>query len=130
MRKTLANQEDNSVTIVATGTQSCLARLLKSNSDDISDLSGAELISKKVERTVVMGGRFKDTWPMPVVEHGVGELVAEYNIIGKVNVSDEGITTWEKSDNFRQSYLLPRKDYSFVENDIEEIIESELPNFK
>lgn len=211
MRKTLANQEDNSVTIVATGTLSCLAQLVKSDADDISELSGAELIKKKVERTVVMGGRFKATWPMPIVERCVGELVAEYNIkgdihsaqtvcdnwpgelvfasyelgnycitlknvqydekipnpvayayklfgfskgreswdltaalhgirpnydyyylheFGKVNVSDEGITTWEKSDNFRQSYLLPRKDYSFVEDDIEEIIESELPNVK
>lgn len=208
MRKTLANAADNSVTIVATGTQTCLAQLLKSEADDISELSGVELIKKKVERTVVMGGRFKDTWPMPIVERGVGELVAEYNIkgdipsakfvcdnwpgelvfssyeignycitlknvkydekapnpvayayklfgfgkgreswdltaalhgirpehdyyylheFGKVNVSDEGVTTWEKSDNFRQSYLLPRKDYSFVENDIESIIESELP---
>ncbi|MDD6284099.1 MAG: nucleoside hydrolase [Firmicutes bacterium] len=208
MRKTLANEADNSVTIVATGTQTCLAQLLKSEADDISELSGVELIKKKVERTVVMGGRFKNTWPMPIVERGVGELVAEYNIkgdipsakfvcdnwpgelvfssyeignycitlknvkydekapnpvayayklfgfskgreswdltaalhgirpehdyyylheFGKVNVSDEGVTTWEKSDNFRQSYLLPCKDYSFVVNDIESIIESELP---
>lgn len=209
MRKILANQADNSVTIVATGTQTCLAQLLKSEADDISELSGVELIVKKVERTVIMGGRFKDTWPMPIIEGGVGELIAEYNIkgdiegartvcdnwpgelvfasyeignycitlknvkydekdpnpvayayklfpwralgreswdltaalygirpdygyyylheFGKVNVSDEGITTWEKSDKFRQSYLLPRKDYSFIENDIEAIIESELP---
>ena len=211
MRKILANQADNSVTIVATGTQTCLAQLLKSDADDISELSGVELIKKKVERTVVMGGRFKDTWPMPIVERGVGELVAEYNItgdipsakfvcdnwpgelvfssyeignycitlknvkydekapnpvayayklfgfskgreswdltaalygirpehdyyylheFGKVNVSDEGVTTWEKSDKFRQSYLLPRKDYSFVVNDIESVIESELPEWR
>ena len=211
MRKILANQADNSVTIVATGTQTCLAQLLKSEADDISELSGAELIVKKVERTVVMGGRFKDTWPMPIIERGVGELIAEYNItgdipsakfvcdnwpgelvfssyeignycitlknvkydekapnpvayayklfgfskgreswdltaalygirpehdyyylheFGKVNVSDEGVTTWEKSDKFRQSYLLPRKDYSFVVNDIESVIESELPEWR
>ena len=211
MRKTLANQEDNSVTIVATGTQTCLAQLLKSDADDISELSGAELIKKKVERTVVMGGRFKDTWPMPIFERGVGELLAEYNItgdipsakfvcdnwpgelvfssyeignycitlkivkydekapnpvayayklfgfskgreswdltaalygirpdygyynlheFGKLSVSDEGITTWEKSDKFRQSYLIPHMDYKSVEDDIEGIIESELPNFK
>lgn len=212
MRKTLANQEDNSVTIVATGTLSCLEKLIKSDADDISGLSGTELIKEKVERTVVMGGRFKATWPMPIVERSVGELAAEYNIkgdvpaaqtvcenwpgelvfssyeignycitlknvkydekapnpvayayklftgkcegreswdltaafygirpdygyynlheFGKVSVSDDGITTWEKSDNFRQSYLIPRMDYKSVEDDIEEIIESELPNFK
>ena len=99
MRRTLANEADNSVTIVATGTLSCLAQLVKSEADDISELSGAELIVKKVERTVVMGGRFKDTWPMPILERGVGgvivgELNAEYNIKGDIKGAQTVCDNW------------------------------------
>ena len=146
-----------------------------------------------------MGGRFKETWPMPIMENGVGELIAEYNIkgdlkasktvcdlwpgeliflsyeignycitlknlkydetnpnplalayklfgrtegreswdpttalyairpdlgyyylhpFGKISVSEDGITTWEKSDKFRHSYLIPRLNYKDIEKTI------------
>lgn len=204
IRKVLARAEDKSVTVIATGTLSCLAQLVLSGGDEISDLSGRELINKKIERTVVMGGRFKETWPMPIMENGVGELIAEYNIkgdleasktvcdlwpgelifssyeignycitlknlkydetnpnpialayklfgrpegreswdpttalyairpdlgyyylhpFGKISVSEDGITTWEKSEKFRHSYLIPRLNYKDIEKTIDSVID-------
>lgn len=57
-RKTLAGMPDNSVTIVSVGFSTNLARLLRSEGDELSPLSGKELIIKKVKRLVTMAGRF------------------------------------------------------------------------
>lgn len=57
-RKTLSSQPDNSVTIVTVGFLTNLSNLLKSQPDNISPLSGKELISKKVKLLVSMAGRF------------------------------------------------------------------------
>ena len=70
LRETLANAKDKSVTLVVTGALSSMAKLLKSGADRYSPLSGAELIKKKIVRTVVMGGRFFESWPMPILVDG------------------------------------------------------------
>lgn len=57
-RKVLAEADDNSVTIVAVGTLSNIYDLLKSQTDEYSDLTGAELVKKKVKRMICMGGQF------------------------------------------------------------------------
>ena len=57
-RKLLADQPDNSVRICATGFMSSLVQLLKSTPDEYSDLSGVELVKKKVKGLYVMGGKF------------------------------------------------------------------------
>lgn len=57
-RKTLSSQADNSVTIVTVGFLTNLSNLLKSQPDNISPLSGKELVSKKVKLLVSMAGRF------------------------------------------------------------------------
>lgn len=57
-RKTLSSQADNSVTIVTVGFLTNLSNLLKSQPDNISPLSGKELIAKKVKLLVSMAGRF------------------------------------------------------------------------
>lgn len=79
LRQTLAAADDHSVTLTATGSMASLARLVQSPADDISPLTGRKLIEQKVLRTVVMGGRFFGSWPMPVM---VGDLAAraEWNI--------------------------------------------------
>lgn len=66
LRKTLADVEDGTVTLVVTGALNSMARLLKSGPDAISELTGKELIEKKIARTVIMGGRFLESWPMPI----------------------------------------------------------------
>jgi inosine-uridine nucleoside N-ribohydrolase len=57
-RKILSAQPDTSVTIVTVGFLTNMSNLLSSAADDISPLSGKELISKKVKRLVSMAGRF------------------------------------------------------------------------
>lgn len=83
LRKTLADAEDNSITLVATGTLSSLARLVLSDADAISPLTGKDLICQKLNRTVVMGGRFFESWPMTLYESGDPThhvMTWEYNI--------------------------------------------------
>lgn len=66
MRKILASSEEK-ITIAATGPLTSLARLLESGPDEYSDLTGAELVRRKVERAVCMAGRFREQWPdLPV----------------------------------------------------------------
>lgn len=83
LRQILAAAEDDSITFVVTGNLASMARLVISSADDISPFTGRELIQKKIVRTVVMGGRFFESWPMPVFPNGSdnGEPVTwEWNI--------------------------------------------------
>jgi hypothetical protein len=53
-RRLLANAPDSSVTICVIGTVNSLAQLLDSKADEISPLSGRELVARKVEKLVTM----------------------------------------------------------------------------
>ena len=59
-RKVLSAQPDKSVTIVTVGFLTNLSNLLKSQPDNISNLGGRELVSKKIMRLVSMAGRFPE----------------------------------------------------------------------
>ena len=80
LRKTLAAAEDGEVTLVVVGSLGSMERLVTSAPDEFSSLNGKELIEQKIKRTVVMGGRFFESWPMHIFH--------ENNI--KINP-----TTWE-----------------------------------
>ncbi len=85
LRRTLAAAEDQSVTLVVTGAMSSMARLLRSGADELSPWTGKELIDRKICRTVLMGGRFFETWPMVLYESGNPThhvMTWEYNIRG------------------------------------------------
>ena len=56
------------MTLVATEKMYTLADLILSQGDTICPLSGKELVRKKLLRTVIMGGRFFESWPMPIFE--------------------------------------------------------------
>ena len=58
-RRLLASQEDNSVKIISVGFSTNLAALLDSQADDISPLTGRELLEKKVKEVCVMAGNFR-----------------------------------------------------------------------
>ena len=58
LRKTLVAQPDNSVVYISVGFLSNIARLMQSQPDDISKLSGKELIAKKIKYISLMGGGF------------------------------------------------------------------------
>lgn len=60
LRKTLTNQPDGSVSIAQVGFSTNLARLLESQPDAISPLSGEALVKKKVKQLVLMAGAFRD----------------------------------------------------------------------
>lgn len=59
-RRILSSQPDTSVTIVTVGFLTNLNNLLKSQPDNISPLSGKELISRKVKILVSMAGKFPE----------------------------------------------------------------------
>ncbi|MFT4548281.1 MAG: inosine-uridine nucleoside N-ribohydrolase [Verrucomicrobiales bacterium] len=59
LRKTLAAQEDHSVTIVQVGFFTNCARLIESKPDQHSPLDGVALIQKKVKQLVIMAGAFQ-----------------------------------------------------------------------
>jgi purine nucleosidase len=61
-RKILSKQPDSSVVIVVVGFLTNLDLLLDSPPDEISPLSGYDLISRKVKFVSCMGGRFPDGW--------------------------------------------------------------------
>ena len=78
LRRTLAEAEDGSITLVVTGMLTSAAGLVMSAPDAISPLSGCDLIERKTARTVVMGGRFHGTWPMQIGRDR--DMRAEWNI--------------------------------------------------
>ncbi|HBC86791.1 MAG TPA: hypothetical protein DCZ94_07550 [Lentisphaeria bacterium] len=57
-RKLLAVQPDKSVTIICTGWQNSLAALLSTKGDDISPLTGRELVAQKVKLLSIAGGQY------------------------------------------------------------------------
>lgn len=65
-RTVLEDAEPQSVTIVTVGPLANIQNLLRSNPDEISSLSGAQLVSAKVDRFVIMGGQF----PVGVTSNG------------------------------------------------------------
>lgn len=57
-RQLLASQPDHSVSICSLGFVSCLTQLLASEPDDLSPLSGVELVRQKVKCLYLMAGIF------------------------------------------------------------------------
>jgi len=79
-RKILSEQEDKSVTIVTVGPLKNIMDLIQSNPDNYSDLSGKELIEKKVKEFVIMGGHFpvgENEWNFNGDMPGVTKFVLE-----------------------------------------------------
>jgi inosine-uridine nucleoside N-ribohydrolase len=84
-RKILNNEPDHSVTIVTVGFLTNLSNLLISKPDNNSNLSGKELVARKVKRLVSMAGRFPEgkefnvamdsTASKFVFEHWPGEII-------------------------------------------------------
>ena len=94
LRQTLSNAEDGSVTFVIIGSLASAARLVESGPDEISPLSGRELIKKKLSQTVVMGGRFVGSWPMDILSGQGKKVLAEWNIKEDVACSQTVCNHW------------------------------------
>ncbi len=85
LRKALASQKDGSVVIAQVGFSTNLADLLKSKADDISPLSGLQLVKQKVRLLSVMAGAFA---PIKGKDHD------EYNIIKDIPAAQALAKTW------------------------------------
>lgn len=70
LRQLLAAQPDGSVVLIAVGPLTNIGNLLVSPGDEISPLSGRELVAAKVSRVVTMAGLFSDEFDFP-----------EYNVV-------------------------------------------------
>lgn len=79
MRRMLAESEDK-ITIVTTGYFTTLAGLLKSEPDELSELSGVELVRNKVERAICMAGMFKEFATSDELSSGKYVLLPECNV--------------------------------------------------
>lgn len=102
-RQILKNQDDHSVVICTVGYLTNIADLLESTADEISLLSGVELIKQKVKLWVCMGGRYPNhldpkvygnfkpdpiaavkaanQWPVKVVFSGLGnDILTGYGL--------------------------------------------------
>ena len=81
LRKTLAGETDGAVTLIQVGFSTNLARLIESAPDEYSDLSGMELVKKKVRLLTVMAGNFADA-------------KLEYNVVTDVPAAAKLFATW------------------------------------
>ncbi|KAF2817662.1 inosine/uridine-preferring nucleoside hydrolase [Mytilinidion resinicola] len=91
-RKTLACQEDRSVTIASIGFLENLSALLNSTADEYSQLSGRDLIAIKVKELVVMGGGYPSGY--------------EFNFFGDdPGVTAHAVNNWPGSITFSGTEL-------------------------
>ncbi len=114
-RKLLSQQPDTSVVIVTVGYFDNIAELLKTSSCNYSELSGVDLVNKKVKRWVCMGGIFPeggtecnatsapiatkfaiDNWPRPILFSG-------FEIGNKIETGKK-LALLPKSNPIRRAY--------------------------
>ena len=115
LRRLLADAEDNSVVMIQVGFSTNLAALLDTVADDVSPLSGKELVAKKVRLLSKMGGSFA---PDPSAKYYV-EL-AEWNIKNDAPAAQKLAKEWptpilysgaEVGDAVRMSPTNLKRDY-------------------
>lgn len=121
LRSTLAKANDQSVVIAQVGFSTNLVQLLASPGDNISPLTGVELIKKKVRLLSIMGGAFKKI-PGPngtMVEH------REYNITQDIPAAKRLTEKWPTTiawSGFEIGLALPyphesiEMDYGYVKD--------------
>jgi len=80
-RQLLASQPDGSVSICSVGFVTCLAHLLESKPDDLSPLTGVELVRKKVKALYLMAGVFTSSEePDYNLVHGISYAQTLFNL--------------------------------------------------
>ena len=78
-RKILAQQPDNSVTIITVGFLTNISGLLQSKGDKYSSLNGKELVHRKVKNMVSMAGKFPSGKEFNIEEDAVASMFAYEN---------------------------------------------------
>lgn len=89
LRKALASAKDGSVVIAQVGFSTNLANLLKSTGDEISPLTGKQLVKQKIKLLSIMAGAFeKIPRKGKLVDH------LEYNIIKDIPAAQKLAQEW------------------------------------
>lgn len=116
LRNTLAKASDQSVVIAQVGFSTNLARLLTSGPDHLSQLSGLELVKRKVRLLSVMAGAFR-----PIG----GKAHFEYNVIKDIPSARQIARMWPTPivySGFEVGLSIPypavsiERDYSYVKH--------------
>jgi inosine-uridine nucleoside N-ribohydrolase len=81
LRKTLAGEQDGAVTLIQVGFSTNLARLMESAPDRYSNLSGMDLVKRKVRLLTIMAGNFAASKP-------------EYNVMTDIPAATKLFTSW------------------------------------
>ena len=81
-RELLAKQPDNSVVVVSTGFSTNIARLLDTQPDQFSPLTGKELVAKKVKLLSMMAGNMVDS------------TMKEYNVVKDIQAAQKIFNEW------------------------------------
>lgn len=79
LRKVLSENRGDKITLILIGCSSNIADLLVSNGDDISPLTGLELMEAMVDEIIIMGCYFPEK-DVPKMECGGAFVQAEWNI--------------------------------------------------
>lgn len=121
LRKALANEKDGSVVIAQVGFSTNLANLLNSKSDEISSLSGMELVKKKVKFLSLMAGAFEK------IKGKTGHMYdhKEYNVVKDIPAAQKITNDWptemiwsgfEIGITVRYPHESIEKDYRYVKH--------------
>jgi inosine-uridine nucleoside N-ribohydrolase len=114
LRRALAAAEDSSVVVIQVGFSTNLARLLDSDPDAVSPLSGRDLVARKVRLLSVMAGSFTHA-----------QLQAEYNIRRDIPAARKLFAEWptplvvsgfEIGAALRYPAQSIERDYNYVED--------------
>lgn len=122
LRKALAAAEDDTVVICQVGFSTNLANLLESPADDISPLSGMDLVKKKVRLLSVMAAAFAD-----IPDHKTGEpkRYREYNVVKDIPAARRLFDNWptpilwsgfEIGLNLTYPYESIQRDFNYVKH--------------
>lgn len=130
LRRTLAEAADQSLVYCSAGALSNMAALLQSPPDEISPLSGRELVIRKIRRTVVMGGgkprdppprpeanlRFDPPAAIKVAQDWPGPMLWSQDDVGWAIITGSELNPLPKSNPVRRAYeLRPFRDRSSLD---------------
>ncbi|QDU75673.1 Inosine-uridine preferring nucleoside hydrolase [Bremerella volcania] len=91
LRKALVESEDGSVVICQVGFSTNLANLIESPADDVSPLTGMELVQQKVRLLSVMAAAFEK---IPDRKTGEPKLYREYNVFKDIPSARRLASQW------------------------------------
>ena len=90
-REALSKLPDKSAVIICVGMASNIGELLDSEPDELSPLSGRELVEQKVKTLYLMAGCFKEVKRIDMENE---YLDAEFNVLGDIPLAKKVIENW------------------------------------